>query len=346
MARLAIRARGLVTPVGFNAAATLAAIRAGIRNVNQTNLWDSQTGTYLAAGKVPLPQWYVGLGKLADLVAPAILECLEAAQPIPPQSIPILLGVAPAERAFRLPGLDSEILAEIEHRLGFRLQAASKVIPRDHVSVVVGLREAGELIESGQAPCVIVAAVDSLLQHDLKNRYLSERRLLTPANSNGFSLGEAGSAILVVSEDASHEDLHILGTGLARETATIESDRPLRAEGLVQAIREALHMGGATYDDLDFRITDLNGEHYKFKEMTLAMMRFPRRPKRRLFDLWHPIENIGDVGAAVGPVVLAIALHASQKGYGTGPTALCTFGNDDGERAALVVSSRLRGATP
>jgi 3-oxoacyl-[acyl-carrier-protein] synthase-1 len=262
MPALAISASGMVTPVGFNAPASCAAMRAGIRNVNETNLWDAESGTYLAAGKVPLPQWWVGLGKMADLAAPAILECLTAAKPVPPHNIPVLLGVAPPDRPFRFPELDAKILPEIEHRLGFQLHPASRVIGRDHVSVVVALREAGELIANKQAPCVIVAAVDSLLHHDLKNYYLSKRRLLTPNNSNGFSLGEAGSAVLVVPAKAnSPGELYILGMGMAREKAPIESEEPLRADGLIQAIREAFHEGGVGYDDLDYRITDLNGEH-------------------------------------------------------------------------------------
>src|SRR5208283_5975778 len=107
MPALAIKACGMVTAVGFNAPASLAALRAGIRNVNETNLWDPESGTYLAAGKVPLPQWWVGLGKLAELAAPAILECLEAAKPVPAQNIPVLLGVAPPDRPFRFSGLDT-----------------------------------------------------------------------------------------------------------------------------------------------------------------------------------------------------------------------------------------------
>src|SRR5262245_52562384 len=135
--RLAIVAAGMVTSVGFNAPATFAALRGRIRNVNQTNLWDPKTGTYLAAGKVELPQWWVGVGKLAELVAPAIHECLSAAHPIPATQIPLLLGVAASDRPFRFEGLDHEILPEIEHRLGFRLHPASGLVPRDHVSVVV-----------------------------------------------------------------------------------------------------------------------------------------------------------------------------------------------------------------
>ena len=58
---------------------------------------------------------------MADLAAPAILECLTAAEPIPTRDIPVLLGVAPPDRPFRFPGLDDQILGEIEDRLGFRL---------------------------------------------------------------------------------------------------------------------------------------------------------------------------------------------------------------------------------
>jgi 3-oxoacyl-[acyl-carrier-protein] synthase-1 len=339
MAGLAIKACGLVTSVGFNAAASLAAIRSGIRGVRETNLWDAQSGTYLAAGKVSLPQWCVGIGKLAELAAPAISECFSAANPVWPNEIPVLLGVAPHERPFRPTDLDNEILAEVEHRLRVRLHPASRVIARDHVSAVVALREAENIIDNGQAECVVVAAVDSLLQQDLVEHYIAKRRLLTPNNSNGFSPGEAGSAVLVVPARGKRSgELRILGMALAQETATIESDEPLQADGLTRAIHGAFNDGSVAYDDLHYRITDLNGEHYKFKEMTFAMIRFQRKPKPRLFDLWHPIEFTGDVGAAIGPIVLSVARHAGHKGYGVGPTILCTFGNDNGERAAMVVS--------
>jgi 3-oxoacyl-[acyl-carrier-protein] synthase I len=329
----------MVTAVGFNAPATCAALRARIRNVKEANLWDPESGVYLGAGKVELPQWWPGVGKLADLVAPAILECLIAARPVVPPEIPILMGLSASDRPCRFEGLDAQILPEIEHRLGFRLHPASRVIPRDHVSVVVSLRVAGELIASRQAPCVIVAGVDSLLQHDLKAYYLSKRRLLTPMNSNGFSLGEAGSALLVTAVGARPDgELRISGMGLSHETATVESELPMRAEGLTSAIRDALREAGVTIQEMQYRIADLSGEHYKFKEMTLAMMRFERKPKPKLFDLWHPIEYIGDVGAAIGPIVLGLALDAGRKGYGNGPNVLSTLSNDNGERAALVVN--------
>jgi 3-oxoacyl-[acyl-carrier-protein] synthase-1 len=324
-ATLAIQAAGMVTAVGFNWRSSCAAMRAGIRNVKQTNLWDPHSGEYLAAGRVPLPQWWVGVGKLAELVAPAIHECLIAA-PVPAEEIPILLGVASSTRAFRFPGLERHILPDVEHRLRFRLHPDSAVIPFDRIAVSVALRQAGELLSTGRVRCCIVGGVDSLVQQNLVAHYIDRRRLLTPSNSNGFFVGEAGSAVLVTAAGASSRELRILGMGFGREPATVESDEPLRAEGLTAAIHEAFRAGQVSYDDLHYRITDLNGEHYRFKEMTLAMIRFQRKP-----------EFIGDVGAAIGPIVLGVALHAGEKGYGSGPTVLCTLANDNGERNAMVV---------
>jgi 3-oxoacyl-[acyl-carrier-protein] synthase-1 len=328
----------MVTAVGFNAATSLAAMRAGIRNVNETNLWDAESGEFLPAGRVFLPHWWVGIGKLAELVSPAIYECLVAAEPIQSIEIPVLLGVSCLDRPHRFAGLNDQILGEIEHRLDFQLHPASKVIPRDHVSVVAALREAQQLITDSQAPCCILAAIDSLVQQNLVEYYLDKRRILTATNSNGFSPGEAGSAVLLApARGNSAGELHILGTGIEREEAKIESEEPLRGNGLAKAISDAINEAGLSIEDIHYRITDLNGEHYKFKEMTFAMMRFERKPKLKLFDLWHPIEFIGEVGAAIGPIVLGIAFDAAKKNYGIGSTVLCTFSNDNGERGATVV---------
>lgn len=337
MTILSVKACGMVTAVGFNAPASLAAIRAGIRNVKETNLWDAESGEFLAGGRVLIPHWWVGLGKLAELIAPAINECLVSAQPIPATEIPIMLGVAAPDRPFRWKGLDERILDEIQHRLRFKLHPESRVIPHGQISGVVGLQLAAELIERYNLQYCIVAGVDSLVRQDVVEYYLKKRRILTLTNSNGFSPGEAGSALLVThTEESSKGELKILGVGIAKENATIESEDPLKGEGLTEAIGKAFDDSGTHIQDMHYRISDLNGEHDKFKEMVFAMMSYERKPKPKLFDLWHPIEYIGEVGAAIGPIVIASALNAGQKGYGIGPSALCTFGSDNGERAAVV----------
>src|SRR5262249_59746175 len=95
---ISILASGLVTSVGFNSRASCAAMRAGIRKVDVTNLWDAESGQYLAAGRVLLPHWWGGVGELAELLAPPIEECLQAARPGSPTQIPIPLALPPPAR--------------------------------------------------------------------------------------------------------------------------------------------------------------------------------------------------------------------------------------------------------
>jgi 3-oxoacyl-[acyl-carrier-protein] synthase-1 len=116
----------------------------------------------------------------------------------------------------------------------------------------------------------------------------------------------------------------------------VESDEPLRADGLVAAMRAALADAARTFEDVHYRIADISGEQYAFREAALAIGRAIRKVKPR-FDLWHPAESIGEAGAAAGPAILAVAQAAAKKQYAPGPGVLCHVGNDDGERAVLVL---------
>lgn len=338
MVRLAVRTTGMVTAAGLDSLATFAAMRAGISGINAAKYRDPESGEGITAGRVPLWQWWEGTPKLIDLLAPAVEECLSAA-PVKPLEIPLLIGVPAKDRPSRWPGLDEGVLPGVQSKLGVRFHPASAIIPRDNVSGVTGLLQARQLIDSGKARWCIVAGVDSFLERDMVRAFMEARRVLTKSNSNGFIPGEAGAAMLVGaagSEPSVAGELFILGMSVTREKATINSEEPFRAEGLIQAVREALAEAKVSINNVDYRITDLNGEHYKFKEAAYVTVG-ARRTGPGAFDLWHPIEFIGEIGAAIAPCVLGWALQAGQKGYAPGPMALCHFSNDDGERAAIVV---------
>ena len=83
-------------------------------------------------------------------------------------------------------------------------------------------------------------------------------------------------------------------------------------------------------------MTDLSGEQYGFKEASLALSRTLRKRKER-FDLWHPADCVGEVGAAIVPCMLGVLLAASAKRYAPGPAVLCHAGNETGERVAMVM---------
>lgn len=337
MTELAILASGMVTSVGLNAPAACAAIRCGLDNNQETRFMD-QNGEWISAAMVPLEQPWRGLAKLKHMVIPAIRECLSGLdEDIPTATVPLFLCVAEENRPGRIQGLDGQLLHAVQEELGLGFHPRSTVIAEGRVGPVQAIQQVQQMMTRQEAGYCIVAGVDSFLTAGTLRAYEERMRLLTEKNSNGFIPGEAGAAVLLGRRDSG---LLIRGIGFGKEAAHIESEEPLRADGMVAAIKGALAASGMDMGDLDFRITDANGEQYVFKEAALALNRILRKRKEE-FDIWHPAECTGEVGAATVPVVLAVAEAASRKGYAKGRNILCHFGNDDGQRAALIVQYKL-----
>jgi 3-oxoacyl-[acyl-carrier-protein] synthase-1 len=107
---------------------------------------------------------------------------------------------------------------------------------------------------------------------------------------------------------------------------------------MVAALQQALTAAGVTMAQIGYRMADISGEQYAFKEADLAVSRI-LRDRHDFQDLWHPADCIGEVGAASVPGMLAIALIAARKGYAAGNPVLAHCGNDDGRRAAIVLNA-------
>lgn len=344
MKPVAILASGMVTAVGLNSASSCAAIRCAIDNFSETRFMD-KGGEWIIGSQVPLEDPWRGLPKLVHMVVPAIKECLAHARNATPEQIPLLLCVAEKERPGRLEGLDDQLLQEIHVACGTKFHSRFAVIPRGRVAGALAIELASRLIHDEGVPYCIIAGVDSLLVAGTLAAYEEKDRLLTSQNSNGFIPGEAGAAILVGPAGNSAEpEFRCLGIGNGQEKATIDAEEPLRADGLVQAFKAAFTNAGCGYEAVDYRLTDANGEQYWFKEAALAMTR-AMRVRKEHFYLWHVADCLGETGAAAVPASLSHALAASRKKYAPGPGALCHFGNDVGERVALVLRSEERRAT-
>jgi len=338
MTPVSIMAAGMVTAVGYNYRSSCAAIRAGVSGVKETNLWDFGNGAHVAGGRVDLPQWWDGIGKLADLAAPAIWECLEAAEPEAPTNIPIILGVAGPDRPHRWERLEREILDEVEWRLDLPHHPESVVLPRGTVAGALAIQRAAEIFMRGFARRCVVAGVDSFIHQEMVNTYIAEGRIVTKTNSNGFFPGEAGCAVLAA-PDASATGPRLRITGLACGSGEVPatSEEPSRGTLLTRLVREALAQAGLRYEDTFYRNTDLNGEHSGFKEASFVPSRIQRKRLPYLHQIWHPAEYLGEIGAAAVPCALGLSLFSGERNCAAGPRGICHFASDSGERAAMVV---------
>lgn len=336
---IAIRATGLVTSVGLSAPASCAAFRAKVTNPTETRFIDS-SGEWIMAHQVPLEQPWRGLAKLAKMAAMAIDEALEGVPRTEWSQLPLILCVAEKERPGRTVGLDSDLFLKIEGELGVRFAAQSAIVTQGRVSVAVALSQARILIAKGGLPRVLIVATDSLLTWPTLSHYEQRARLLTAQNSNGFMPGEGAGALLVGAPTGAAGELVCTGIGFAREPAHIDSEEPLRADGLSQAVKSALADACCEMHDMDFRITDISGEQYYFKEAALTLSRTLRKLKPE-FDLWHPAECTGELGATAGVTIVASAQAACEKRYTKGPSMLAQMANDAGQRAALCLGYRV-----
>jgi 3-oxoacyl-[acyl-carrier-protein] synthase I len=184
-------------------------------------------------------------------------------------------------------------------------------------------------------PRVLIAATDSLLVWPTLAHYERADRLLTVRNSNGFMPGE-GAGALLIEAPAGRGELLCTGLGFGIEKAHIDSGEPLRADGLASALKAALAEAAREMHDLDFRITDVSGEQYYFKEASLALSRTMRRRKAE-FDIWHPAECTGEAGALAGVSIIALADAACRKAFAPGPQIVAHLANDAGQRAAMTL---------
>lgn len=329
---LVIQAAGLVSAVGFNGSACLAAMHAGLTDFKPSGLWDDMSGTYLNAGKAYLPQWWNGRGKLAELVAPAIQQCLVAARPVMCEDIPLLLGVSETDRPGRFEGLESTLLYEIASKLQLSLHPASETIAEGNLAVVGALAQAAVLLQEGVPACV-VAGVDSLVRQATlagtvplwtdNDGYLKANRVRTPNNAEGFIPAEAGAALLVTpAYEPAPRDSHLVVAGLAHP----------RAAPVVQVVDEVLAGAQICAESVAVQVSDWNGESFKSADESAVRGQLGQRATR-----WRPAESLGEVGAAVGPSALAWLLYAARKRLMAGPIGLCHLSGFDGRRAAVAV---------
>lgn len=334
---------GMVCAVGHTAAASCAAIRADLAGFQDLPYVDNEGETIRGAPVPGIPTSERASDRLTTMLAMSIGDCLAEAPWLRDAALPLLVGIAEPDRpgGLRLSS-PAALLDDAGRSSGARLHGGlSRVFPAGHTAAFHALAAARELLSSGAAPACLVAGVDSYLNASSLAWLSAHLRLKTPNNSDGVIPGEAAGCVLVERAPRSGGDaVRLLGLGFGHEPASIlTAEPPLQARGLVQASRAALEEAGIGLHDIDFRICDVAGEGYAFKEVVLAMQKLLRK-RREAFPLWHPADAIGDTGAAAGVCQLVTAIQAIRKGYAPGSRVIGYCSAVAGDRAAAILDGR------
>ncbi|MFO1203019.1 MAG: 3-oxoacyl-ACP synthase [Tabrizicola sp.] len=351
---LSVIGYGIWSALGPDGPSTIAGIRGQIIGSETGNLWDPTVGANLNCFRVAAHQWWEGPTFLPDLATPPIEECLAQVAQLPPalrrpaSEIPILVTVAPPDRPDRPADLETRLVEALATKLGRPLPPGSGVIGGGRTGLPHLLAIAAR--QADRYPLQILVGVESLLRQRIVEHYIRKNRLLCGANTSGFTVGEAAAAILVARTGAAQgPELAItgMGTGIEPSRDGGSREQAVTGEGLTQAIRAALAASGVPFYDFPALIGDLNGEHFKFKEQMMALMRLDRIPPegrsrrpRGYTEHWSLIEYAGEIGAALMPAQLAWAFEIGRIGLLPQNRALCYAGEDDGRRVALTAELR------
>jgi 3-oxoacyl-[acyl-carrier-protein] synthase-1 len=332
---------GMVTPVGLTFPAATAAMRAGIAAFAEAPFHD-HSGQPVIGATVPIvAEGYLGPERLLHLLLPAVRECLGKRGLANMASIPLILCLSEAGFPGRMPLLDTWLLQNLRLELSVNFHPASGIIAEGRAGVIMALDIARDLLGHGGVSACLIAAVDSYLQGEVLGTYARCGRLKTHRNPDGIIPGEAAAALLLSTSPPpatrAWPSILIAGTGFSHEPVSPTSDQPILGVGLATAVKGALGAAGFTMTQIDFRISDLTGERYGFKETNYAVAKV-LRGRKEFLPIWHCMDSIGDTGAAAGACMLGRAVAAFAKGYAPGPNVLCQSSAESGRRSAAVLT--------
>ena len=339
---------GARTAVGMTAPATAAAVRAAVAAFAQHPfLFDTAGEPYQVAPAAYLDIDLVGAARMAELAGPAATEALAplAAAAGSKPSIPVFIGM-PLPR----PGRPRDAVAVVSERLRAemgraKLQAGRvQVIEKGHAAGAMAVQAAWEIVRSGSTEFALAGGVDSYLEPEtMAWLEASDQAHGAVRNSWGFIPGEgAGFALLAAGPAAEHykiaAELELVTAATARETKLIKTEAVCLGEGLTELFR-ALAGGLAPGTKVDHLVCDMNGEPYRADEFGFAVLRAGEL-FRNASAFAGPASFWGDVGAAAGPLFVALSVAEARKGYARGPITAAFTSSESGERCGFVTRDR------
>jgi 3-oxoacyl-[acyl-carrier-protein] synthase-1 len=338
---------GMATPVGLTSASVAAAVRAGISRIRETPFWDLRfrphLGAYIpeeALPSLPEPTLQGVLAareqRLLRLARPALHEAMHRCERPPP-----LLLALPEEVEMQSGRKPTPLLASLRHYSGVELNLErSQCFARGRAGGMFALKEALRLLSEGRVQEVLVGGVDSFMDPVVLATLEAEGRLRRHGPSDGLTPGEGAAFLhLGVPGMGRRRKLAVLarvmGVGTGWEPGHRYSQEPYLGEGLAEAFHTLFAGVPTGASPIRCVYAGFNGESFWAKEWGVAYL----RTRERFVDeprVEHPAENVGDVGAASGPLMIGLASMGLHKGYREGPL-LVWCSSDREERGAVLI---------
>lgn len=343
-----IASAGVITPIGLSLAETAASARARVARLREIEWRDRRFEPFIV-GTVPdegLPELSLSLAdqplqyRETRMLRMAHAALEEALAPIVAfgERVPLLLGLP--EHHTAVPIDPRTFLRRLDEQMPDVVDLASSVaVARGRAAGVMALREACSRLARADSQFVLVGGVDCLVDLYVMSTLDFEGRVRNEINSDGFTPSEGAAFLLLTTADvASQQNLvplaSVLGVSQGHEAGHLYSEEKYLGEGL-SSVFESL-LTEAPPPPIRTVYSSFNGERYWAREFGVARLRHSQvfSPDHAME---HPAECFGDLGAAHGSALAALAAHAVKYGYRE-TSCLVYASSDRGDRAASLLA--------
>ncbi|NMO18352.1 hypothetical protein HPC49_34245 [Pyxidicoccus fallax] len=355
----------MVSSLGWNAASSCAAIRAGVSRPRPLTyfqvLEDGELQTTPLMGH-PVHGFTEGFGppgrwlRLAQGCMLDLLEGLKTQQREDPSfwrstGLICITPVLAPERFIEAqqPGpeaLKSTLHDRLLHLLDLPWTPRAHFVSTGHAGVHDALALATRLLDTqGLARCVVLAA-DSYLDQLSLEWLASAGRLKTPDVPCGLMPGEAGACLMVEPLSAARRQGSPIHAVIESSVTSQEPDRFFTEEvhtgaRLSDMIRGALANVAASGSFEGDIVIDLNGEDWRAQDWGCSRVRLSETLGARC-RLVIPGSSLGDVGAASGVVAMCVAARSFARGYAATRRTLVVSSSEYGHAGASLLSASER----
>lgn len=350
--------RGMVTAIGLGAVQTSSSVLAGVAGFRESAVQDAafQPITMALLPEDALPELAPAVGEIAGLTSrqrrllrlatPALEEILDglAGERIGP-STPLFLATPEKHPDLAEPAGDEfldHLVKQLEP-LGLAFdRKQSRRVGTGRAGGLAAVGEALRYLESRGGKYAIAGGVDTYLDLMLLATLGRDGRILGPTVRDGFIPGEGAGFLLLASPDVRLPEsltatATICGVGEAQESGHRYSEDPYRGDGLSAALADVLTRPKLLRKPVEAVFAGLNGESFGGKEWGVASVRSSKEIEPTA-PIIHPADCFGDIGAALGPVMIGLAAEGIARSTNGAP-ALVWCSSDGAARSAALLDT-------
>jgi 3-oxoacyl-[acyl-carrier-protein] synthase-1 len=325
-----IQSMGAFTSIGSDIPMTMAALVSEFQGFDDLPV-EGSDGEAVTGAMTPLPASLSDSDRLAALGLFAMQECAAGAPPGP--DVPLFVCASERQDGSEE---QSELLAAVTDDAAIKVDLGqSRVFPDGRAGLIDALQAGCEILAAGRANAFYLLGVDSFVTATRARRLVEAGRVLDGEHSDGFVPGE-GAVALRFSATKEEGVAALVGLGRGREPAAERAEAPMTGAGLHQAAQQAVAQAGLRGADLRALVHDVSGAQRDFEDFLLARGR-PPLDSATAARVFAPSFSVGEIGAAAGPLALAMLAFFIQKKVLEGP-GLCLVRSGGPARGAVAVA--------